>query len=187
MKVSLGSARASSSSSGACRLCLCADAKNQEQHSRKIFAEGEASELLRRRILDCCPVEVRARFYTSRPAARYLPACSFIHFAFLLAIGQLVEHAALPNAICADCQKKLAATYEFREQCRQSEHALRLLYRSCYANSSQRCGVDATDGPRERVSCARRGSRERAYVTCMHMCMHTYVLNGILLPSTIGS
>ena len=44
----------------------------------------------------------------------------------------LFEHDQLPKMICDDCKKKVAATYEFRERCRESEHKLRSLYDSSY-------------------------------------------------------
>ncbi|XP_017794144.1 PREDICTED: zinc finger protein 354B-like [Habropoda laboriosa] len=48
----------------------------------------------------------------------------------------LLNDDRLPKAICRECERKLAATHEFREQCRKSERTLRLRYGTTVANAA---------------------------------------------------
>lgn len=45
-----------------------------------------------------------------------------------------LEDDRLPKMICHECEEKVAATFEFREQCRKSENFLRLHYESCISD-----------------------------------------------------
>lgn len=59
----------------------------------------------------------------------FMNVCIYISF-----FSYQLDDDRLPKMICHECEEKVAATFEFREQCRKSEHFLRSYYESCISD-----------------------------------------------------